>query len=474
MNYPGVPNGPGAAGTAAATAASTKATTTPPSNYDAAGTHTSVPQSQPQQPQQYKHRVDDRNSPRKFFIANLDYIWTSEQVKEWFVQTFGQGSVEYVKIVYHKETGKSKGFGFLHMSSDEATAAVNAFANEHENKITLLGRHSVHLRKHEEGLSKKNSIDPSMGMGGSDYNVGYGGGNGSDVPQQQPYAMNPNVNANVPSQQYITTTYPNTPNGGYVQSTPAQQTYAAGNATQYSAHPQPYYNTGVQAPVAVVVSQPPHNAGIPHKLLLTNVPLSAKTPDLVSYLSSVSNSIPSRCVIEYDTKSNCNIAHLEFNTHVAANNLVSMSQNGRLIFEGFQLGCTSLSSSGDSGFVSASDGNVTAPPIMHNPNSGPGPNPGGPIMMRAPSVTGRGVGGTPVGNGGNRSGAAIGVPRPGPSNPHHSFQGRGMGMGGRGRGGSGRGFPPGRGGRGRGYYRGGYGDGRGRGRGGNQNRYQPY
>jgi cold-inducible RNA-binding protein len=60
----------------------------------------------------------------KLYVGNLPYSVTEERLH----QHFGQhGSVISARIVTDKFTGRSKGFGFVEMSSDaEAERAINA------------------------------------------------------------------------------------------------------------------------------------------------------------------------------------------------------------------------------------------------------------------------------------------------------------------------------------------------------------
>ena len=60
----------------------------------------------------------------KLYVGNLPYSVTEERLQ----QHFGQhGSVVSARIVTDKFTGRSKGFGFVEMSSDaEAERAINA------------------------------------------------------------------------------------------------------------------------------------------------------------------------------------------------------------------------------------------------------------------------------------------------------------------------------------------------------------
>ena len=60
----------------------------------------------------------------KLYVGNLPYSVTEERLQQHFAQ---HGSVISARIVIDKFTGRSKGFGFVEMSSDaEAERAINA------------------------------------------------------------------------------------------------------------------------------------------------------------------------------------------------------------------------------------------------------------------------------------------------------------------------------------------------------------
>jgi RNA recognition motif-containing protein len=66
---------------------------------------------------------------KKLYVGNLSYNTTEDGLRNLFA---GFGSVASAKIIIDRETGNSKGFGFIEMSSDEeATAAING-TNGHE------------------------------------------------------------------------------------------------------------------------------------------------------------------------------------------------------------------------------------------------------------------------------------------------------------------------------------------------------
>jgi cold-inducible RNA-binding protein len=63
---------------------------------------------------------------KKLYVGNLAYDVSEDDLRE----TFGKaGEVESVKIITDRETGRSKGFGFIEMVSDEAAAKAIAELN---------------------------------------------------------------------------------------------------------------------------------------------------------------------------------------------------------------------------------------------------------------------------------------------------------------------------------------------------------
>lgn len=63
----------------------------------------------------------------KIFIANLNYNLREETLQEIFEP---YGEVSSVNIVTDRQTGRSKGFGFVEMpNDDEAASAIEALNN---------------------------------------------------------------------------------------------------------------------------------------------------------------------------------------------------------------------------------------------------------------------------------------------------------------------------------------------------------
>jgi cold-inducible RNA-binding protein len=53
---------------------------------------------------------------KKLYVGNLPFSATDESLQEMFAQS---GSVTSAKIIMDRDTGRSKGFGFVEMASDE-------------------------------------------------------------------------------------------------------------------------------------------------------------------------------------------------------------------------------------------------------------------------------------------------------------------------------------------------------------------
>ena len=66
---------------------------------------------------------------KKLYVGNLSYNTTEDSLRNLF-SSFG--NVASAKIIYDRETGNSKGFGFIEMSTDEEAAAAISGTNGHE------------------------------------------------------------------------------------------------------------------------------------------------------------------------------------------------------------------------------------------------------------------------------------------------------------------------------------------------------
>jgi RNA recognition motif-containing protein len=77
----------------------------------------------------------------KLYVGNLPYSVTEERLQQHFAQ---HGSVVSARIITDKFSGRSKGFGFVEMSSDEeaegATTALNGTDFEGRNIVVSEAR----------------------------------------------------------------------------------------------------------------------------------------------------------------------------------------------------------------------------------------------------------------------------------------------------------------------------------------------
>lgn len=103
---------------------------------------------------------------KKLYIGNLPYSAT-EQV---LLDTFSQcGTVESAKIITDRDTGRSKGFGFVEMATDqEAADAIEKF-----NGADYDGRALT--------VNEARPMAPREGGGGG--RGGFGGGGGGRGPR---------------------------------------------------------------------------------------------------------------------------------------------------------------------------------------------------------------------------------------------------------------------------------------------------
>ncbi len=104
----------------------------------------------------------------KLYVGGLPYSTQEDALKELFAQA---GSVTSAVIIMDKMSGRSKGFGFVEMSSDaEAQAAVSMFNGQdfEGRKLTVNEARPMEARPPRTGGN-------GGGYGGGS-NGGYGGG----------------------------------------------------------------------------------------------------------------------------------------------------------------------------------------------------------------------------------------------------------------------------------------------------------
>jgi RNA recognition motif-containing protein len=101
----------------------------------------------------------------KIYVGNLSYNTTGSDLEQLFAP---HGSVTSAEVIADRDTGRSKGFGFVQMGSDaEAQAAIAALnGQEHDGRALTVNE------------AKPRADKPRGGGGGGGGRGGYGGGGG--------------------------------------------------------------------------------------------------------------------------------------------------------------------------------------------------------------------------------------------------------------------------------------------------------
>jgi RNA recognition motif-containing protein len=101
----------------------------------------------------------------KLYVGNLSYNVTNADLEQ---MCSPHGTVRSAEVIQDRDTGRSKGFGFVQMGTDEEAQAAIAALNGQEND----GRN---LTVNE---AKPREDRPRSGGGGGGSRGGYGGGGG--------------------------------------------------------------------------------------------------------------------------------------------------------------------------------------------------------------------------------------------------------------------------------------------------------
>ena len=101
----------------------------------------------------------------KLYVGNLPYTVRDEDLQQSFSEF---GSVNSAKVMMERETGRSKGFGFVEMGNDaEAQAAISGMNGQ------SLGGRSITVNE-----ARPMEARPPRSGGGGGYGGGGGGGYG--------------------------------------------------------------------------------------------------------------------------------------------------------------------------------------------------------------------------------------------------------------------------------------------------------
>ena len=112
---------------------------------------------------------------KKLYVGNLAFQTTSQDLQQLFAQA---GTVESASVIEDRDTGQSKGFAFVEMSTEEeATAAIEQF-NGKEVSGRALKVNEARPRENRGGGGVRGFGGNRGGGGGYSGNRGGGGGRG--------------------------------------------------------------------------------------------------------------------------------------------------------------------------------------------------------------------------------------------------------------------------------------------------------
>ena len=109
----------------------------------------------------------------KLYVGNLPYSFRDEDLQQAFA---AHGTVSSAKVMMERDTGRSKGFGFVEMGSDaEAQAAINGMNGQQYGGRGLVVNEA---RPMEPRAPRSGGFGGGAGGGGGGYGGGAGGGGG--------------------------------------------------------------------------------------------------------------------------------------------------------------------------------------------------------------------------------------------------------------------------------------------------------
>ena len=109
----------------------------------------------------------------KLYVGNLSFRTTSEDLREAFASV---GTVESASVIEDRDTGRSRGFGFVEMATpEEAAAAIEQFNGKD------LGGRNLTVNEAKPRTERSGSGGRGGGYGGG--RGGYGGGGGDREPR---------------------------------------------------------------------------------------------------------------------------------------------------------------------------------------------------------------------------------------------------------------------------------------------------
>ena len=111
----------------------------------------------------------------KLYVGNLSFNTTSEDLRDLFAQA---GTVESASVVEDRDTGRSRGFGFVEMGSREEGEAAIAQFNGKEFGGRNLTVNEARPREDRGGGGGRGGFGGGGNRGGGGGRGGFGGGGG--------------------------------------------------------------------------------------------------------------------------------------------------------------------------------------------------------------------------------------------------------------------------------------------------------
>jgi RNA recognition motif-containing protein len=110
---------------------------------------------------------------KKLYVGNLPFTMSGSELEQLFA---AHGTVTSAQVISDRETGRSKGFGFVEMASDsEAQSAIDAL-NGQQNGGRALTVNEARPKENRGGGGGGGGR--GFGGGGGGGRGGYGGGGG--------------------------------------------------------------------------------------------------------------------------------------------------------------------------------------------------------------------------------------------------------------------------------------------------------
>ena len=113
----------------------------------------------------------------KLYVGNLSFKTTGDDLRNYFAQA---GTVESASVIEDRETGRSRGFGFVEMATaEDAAAAIEQFnGKELDGRSLTVNEAKPKTDRGGRGGGGGGGGRGGYGGGGGGGRGGYGGGGG--------------------------------------------------------------------------------------------------------------------------------------------------------------------------------------------------------------------------------------------------------------------------------------------------------